>query len=109
GVITLTGIGGIGKTRLATEVAAEMLDDLPGGVFLVRLAGIADPRSILPMIAEAIGLTGGGGEALDVLLATRLGRLPTLLILDNFEQLVESAAIVGELATRVKELRILVT
>ncbi len=109
GVITLTGIGGIGKTRLATEVAAEMLDDLPGGAFLVSLAGIADPQSILPMIAEAIGLTGGGGERLDAVLATRFGRQPTLLILDNFEQLVQSAAVVGELATRAKELRILVT
>ena len=75
----------------------------------MSLAGIANLESILPMIAEAIGLTGGGGERLDAVLATRFGRQPTLLILDNFEQLVQSAAVVGELATRAKELRILVT
>jgi len=108
-LITLTGMGGIGKTRLATAVAADLLDDLPGGVFLVRLAGIADPQSILPMIAEAAGLSGEAAESLDALLAVRLGRLPTLLILDNFEQLVDGATVVGELAARAGQLRILAT
>jgi predicted ATPase/DNA-binding SARP family transcriptional activator len=108
-VITLTGMGGIGKTRLAAALAADLLDDLPGGVFLVRLAGIADPQSILPMIAEAAGLTGEADESLASLLAVRLGRLPTLLILDNFEQLVDGAPIVGELAAQAGQLRILAT
>jgi len=108
-VITLTGIGGIGKTRLATAVAAGMLDECAGGVFLVRLAGIAEPRSILPMIAEVIGLTGGTHEPLDTLLPNRLGALPTLLILDNLEQLTAAAPTIGELAARASQLRILVT
>jgi predicted ATPase len=108
-LITLTGLGGIGKTRLASAVAADLLSDLPGGVFLVRLAGITDPQSILPMIAEAAGVTGEADESLDALLALRLGTLPALLILDNFEQLVDGAPIVGELAARGGQLRILVT
>jgi predicted ATPase/DNA-binding SARP family transcriptional activator len=108
-VITLTGIGGIGKTRLALAVAGDALSELPGGVFLVRLAGISDPRSILPMVAEAIGLNGAGEEPLETLLAARLGGRPTLLILDNFEQVVDAAAIIGELAAAAEQLRILVT
>ncbi|MGH2909364.1 MAG: BTAD domain-containing putative transcriptional regulator, partial [Solirubrobacteraceae bacterium] len=108
-VITLTGIGGIGKTRLATAVAGAMLDEFAGGVFLVRFAGVGEPRSILPMIAEAIGLTGGTNEPLQTLLPNRLGKLATLLILDNLEQLVDGAPIVGDLVARAAELRILVT
>jgi predicted ATPase/DNA-binding SARP family transcriptional activator len=108
-VITLTGIGGIGKTRLALAAAADALREMPGGAFLVRLAGISDPQSILPMVAEAIGLNGAGEEPLQTLLATRLGRRPTLLILDNFEQLVDAAGIVGELAAAAEHLRIVVT
>lgn len=108
-VITLTGIGGIGKTRLATAVAAGMLDEFAGGVFLIRLAGIAEPGSILPMIAEVIGLTGGTNEPLQTLLPSRLGKLPTLLILDNLEQLTDAAPIIGELVVRAPQLRVLVT
>lgn len=108
-VITLTGIGGIGKTKLATAVASGMLEDFAGGVFLVRLAGISEPRSILPMIAEAIGLTGGTDEPLQTLLPNRLSKLPTLLILDNLEQLVDAASIIGDLAARASQLRLLAT
>jgi predicted ATPase len=61
------------------------------------------------MIAEAIGLNGAGEEPLQTLLATRLGSRPTLLILDNFEQFVDAAPIVGELAAAAEQLRILVT
>jgi hypothetical protein len=75
----------------------------------VRLAGIAEPRSVLPMIAEAIGSTGGTDEPLQVVLANRLGRLPTLLILDNLEQLADAAPIVGDLVAQAPRLRILAT
>ena len=108
-LVTLTGAGGIGKTRLATAVAAELLDNFPGGVFMVRLAGIRDPGSILPMIAETVGIAGDADEPLESVLALRLGSRPTLLLLDNFEQLVAGASIVGRLIGATDQLRVLVT
>jgi predicted ATPase len=90
-------------------VAHALLDEFPGGVFLVRLAGIGDPASLLPMIAEAAGVTGQSELPLARVLATRLGSEPTLLVLDNFEQLVAGAAILSELIEGADELRALVT
>lgn len=108
-VVTIAGIGGSGKTRLAVAVAHALLDEFPGGVFVVRLAGVSDPASLLPMIAEAAGVTGQSKLPLARVLATRLGSAPTLLVLDNFEQLVAGAAILSELVEGADELRALVT
>jgi predicted ATPase/DNA-binding SARP family transcriptional activator len=108
-IVTIAGIGGSGKTRLAVAVAHALLDEFSGGVFLVRLAGISDPASLLPMIAEAAGVTGQSELPLARVVATRLGSEPTLLVLDNFEQLVAGAAIVSELVEGADELRALVT
>jgi predicted ATPase/DNA-binding SARP family transcriptional activator len=108
-IVTIAGIGGSGKTRLAVAVAHALLDEFPGGVFVVRLAGIGDPASLLPMIAEAAGVTGQSKLPLARVLATRLGSEPTLLVLDNFEQLVAGAAILSELVEGADELSALVT
>jgi predicted ATPase/DNA-binding winged helix-turn-helix (wHTH) protein len=108
-IVTIAGIGGSGKTRLAVAVAHALLEEFPGGVFLARLAGISDPASLLPMIAEAAGVTGQSELPLARVVATRLGSEPTLLVLDNFEQLVTGAAIVSELVEGADELRALVT
>jgi predicted ATPase/class 3 adenylate cyclase len=108
-VVTLTGIGGSGKTRLAVEVARELLDDFPGGVFLVRLAGVSDQDSIVPMMAEALGVTGHADVPLSQLVAGRLGDQRTLVILDNFEQLIDGAAIIATLSESVPGARFLVT
>lgn len=108
-VVTLTGIGGSGKTRLAVEVARDLLEDFPGGVFLVRLAGVSDQDSIVPMIAEALGVTGHADVALRQLVARRLGDQRTLLILDNFEQLIDGATIIAALFENAPGVRILVT
>jgi predicted ATPase/class 3 adenylate cyclase len=108
-VVTLTGVGGIGKTRLAVAVGLELLEEAPGGVFLVRLAGMRDADAINPMIAEAAGIIGEAGESLISTVASRLGERPAVLILDNFEQLVSAAPLVADLAGRAEQLRVLIT
>ena len=108
-IVTIAGIGGIGKTRLAIAVGYDLLDEFPGGVFLVRLAGVRDPESILPMIAQAVGVTGQSDLPLSDVLARRLGEQRTLLILDNFEQLTSGSEVLTGLLVHGSELRVLVT
>lgn len=108
-LVTLTGVGGTGKTRLAMAVGSDLLDDLPGGVFIVRLAGIRDPGSIVSMVAEVAGVTGASSVPLAQLLARRLGEDATLVILDNFEQMVAGANVIAELLEPGTNLRLLVT
>ena len=59
-IVTLTGTGGTGKTRLAAQVAAELLDDFPDGVFFVNLAPLANPGLVLPTIARTLGIPDSG-------------------------------------------------
>jgi predicted ATPase/class 3 adenylate cyclase len=108
-IVTVTGVGGSGKTRLAVAVGTDLLDEFPGGVFLVRLAGIQDEGSIVPMIAEVLGITGQAEGSLLEVLETRLNDQPVLLILDNFEHLLAGAPVLSLLTGRASELRVLVT
>jgi DNA-binding transcriptional LysR family regulator/predicted ATPase len=84
-IVTLTGAGGSGKTRLALEVASRVIDDFPGGVYLVDLAPLRDPGLVLPTIADVLALKEAGD------LEERLREHRTLLVLDNFEHLLEAA------------------
>lgn len=111
-LVTLTGLGGIGKTRLGLQVAEGLADHFMGGTYYVPLAPVSDPRLIAAAIAQTLGLRDAGGqlplESLKAHLQNSL-RLPTLLLLDNFEHLVSEAPLVAELLASSTQLRLLVT
>jgi len=90
-VVTLTGAGGSGKSRLAVQVGAELLDDYPDGVWFVPLAALADPSLVLATIAQTLGLQEGGRTYREVL-SEYLRERRLLLVLDNLEQLLPAAA-----------------
>jgi predicted ATPase len=108
-LLSLTGPGGTGKTRLALQLAAAVSDEFADGVFLVPLDAISDGELVVPAIAAALGLTPSGtAPPLDQLLAF-LRELNVLLVLDNFEQVVDAAPIVGQLLRAGPGVKILVT
>ncbi len=96
-LVTLTGPGGVGKTRLALQVGADLLDAFPDGVYFVGLAPVTDPRGVATALAAVLGLREEAGRPLDETLAGFLQDRQTLLILDNFEQVVAAAGLVAEL------------
>jgi predicted ATPase/class 3 adenylate cyclase len=100
-LVTLTGPGGTGKTRLALQVAAELVGTLRDGVFWVPLAGLADPELLASEVAQTIG-------APDDLTRFLRGR-ELLLLLDNFEHLLDAAPVVSEVLTASAQVHVLVT
>jgi predicted ATPase/class 3 adenylate cyclase len=106
---TITGLGGTGKTRLALAAARELLDEHPGGVWLVPLAGVREPAALLPAVAATLGVRDDVGRPLSEAIAARIGDTPTLLLLDNFEQLVAAASAVGALLDDAPGVRVIVT
>jgi predicted ATPase/class 3 adenylate cyclase len=109
GLLTLTGAGGSGKTRLALQAAGELLDDYADGVFLVELAPITDPRLIPSSIADSIGVRAEGRRPVLDTLRDQLRDRQMLLVLDNFERVVEGAPVVADLLDAAARMRILVT
>ena len=108
-LLSLTGTGGTGKTRLALEAGAELLKDFRSGVFFVSLAPIRDSGLVLPTIAQALSLREVPGEELPDTLAAYLEQKQMLLVLDNFEQVLEAALLVPELLAATPRLKVLVT
>jgi predicted ATPase/DNA-binding SARP family transcriptional activator len=103
-VVTLTGTGGTGKTRLAAQVGAELLDDFHDGVFFVSLAPLANPRLVLPTVARTLGIPESGAD-IGKALARHLRDRRLLLLLDNFEHVIEAApAVVAATTSTVKVL-----
>src|ERR671916_2140551 len=96
-LVTLTGPGGIGKTRLAIQVGERLASSFTGGAVFVDLAPLRDPAQVLPAIATALGLREVNAGSLVNQIHRFLAERETLLILDNFEQLLGSAAVVANL------------
>jgi predicted ATPase/class 3 adenylate cyclase len=107
-VLTLTGPGGAGKTRLALQAAADLLDDFSDGAFFVSLAGIADSSLVLPTIGQTLGVKESGGLSLAEAVADFLRDRQLLLVLDNFEHVAEAAPQVIELVLEGPSLKALV-
>lgn len=108
-LITLTGVGGIGKTRLALEVARARQLSFRDGARFVDVAPIQDPALLLSGIATAIDLRHTGSEPLLDVLKRALGKLCVLLVLDNFEQATEAAPVLADLLGECPELTIIAT
>ncbi|HET7244718.1 MAG TPA: AAA family ATPase, partial [Streptosporangiaceae bacterium] len=108
-LLTLTGPGGSGKTRLCIELAAGLAGDYPEGVYFVRLAPVTDPRLVLPSIAQGIGLPDSKGRPLIEHLADHLRDRKLLIVLDNFEHLLPAATTVAALLSYARDLRIVVS
>ena len=109
GLVTLTGPGGIGKTRLALRVAADLLGDFEDGVYFVELVPIRDPVLVVPTIAQALGVRDEGERPLLDSLKERLRARQMLLVLDNFEQVVAAAPLVAELLANSPKVKVLAT
>ncbi len=111
-LVTITGPGGIGKTRLAVEVARGLAEQFHGGVHFVPLSPITNPELMASAIVQALNIREGGGQTpLDSLKKAFQDSLtePTLLVLDNFEHLIQEAPTVAELLATAPNLKILVT
>ncbi len=108
-MLTLTGTPGIGKTRLALQVAAEALPQFAGGAWFVPLAPVQEVARVPQAIAQALGLRETGSGLLIAALIAALGAQPTLLVLDTLEQVPEIAALIRDLLAEAPQLKVLAT
>src|SRR5919108_67720 len=108
-LVTLTGPGGVGKTRLAMEVARRVVDDFPDGACFVSLAPVTDHRLLASTIGQALGLRESGEKRVLERVAAYLQEREMLLWLDSFEQLLEASPVVSELLTACSDVTFLVT
>lgn len=108
-LLTLTGPGGTGKTRLAVQAAGKLLDDFPDGVYFVPLAPLTDPALVPAAIAAALGIREAGGRPMGDRIREFLADKRLLLVLDNVEHLVEASPLVGELLDAAPRLKVLAT
>jgi predicted ATPase/DNA-binding winged helix-turn-helix (wHTH) protein len=111
-LVTVTGPGGIGKTRLAVQAASELVEHFPDGTHFVALASLSDPSSIASVIVQTLGIREAGGHSAIEILRKNLqdaSRAPMLLLLDNFEHLIQAAPSVADLLATAPNLKIMVT
>ncbi len=108
-LLTLTGTGGVGKTRLGLQMAYELKEDFVNGICFVSLAPLSDPNLVMPAIAQALGLTEKADQSPLTQLKIYLQDKHLLLFLDNFEQVAEAATHLVELLQTCPHLKALVT
>ncbi len=108
-LLTLTGPGGVGKTRLSLAVAQNLLQEFVNGVYFVSLAALNDPDFVLPAIAQAFGLQEGRACSLFEQVQKAIGSQSVLLLLDNFEHVLAVAPSLSNLLITCPHLRLLVT
>lgn len=109
-LLTLTGVGGCGKTRLAFRLATDVAPDYPERIWAVELASVADPELISIVVAGTLGLQGRGARSSTAALKARLGERPAFLVLDNCEHLIDACGeFVDALLDACPGLRVLAT
>ena len=91
-LVTLTGVGGVGKTRLALEVAARLADEFPDGVWFFELAAVTDPAAVPDAVAAVLGITQQPGKSVSETVAAALEGRVRLLVFDNCEHVLDAAA-----------------
>ena len=91
-LVTLTGVGGVGKTRLSIEVGASLTDEYPDGVWMVELAPLTDPSAVPDAIASTLGITPTAGVPVDRDLVEALSGRRALVVIDNCEHVVEAVS-----------------
>lgn len=108
-LVTLTGVGGTGKTRLAQEIALRMLAEFSDGAFFVALDAVKSTELVVPTIAQALGVKETGGKSIFETLKNFLREKQMLLVADNFEQIVSAAPFLTEILDNAPQLKILAT
>lgn len=108
-LLTLSGPGGVGKTRLSLRVAANVASAFSAGTLFVDLSPVRDPALVMQAIAVAIGIREAGGRTIDQLVITNLRDRHVLLVLDNFEQIIEAAPALETLLDAAPKVSVIVT
>jgi predicted ATPase/class 3 adenylate cyclase len=109
-LVTLTGVGGVGKTRLALEVASRLADEFPDGVWFFELAAVTDPAAVPDAVAAVLGITQQPGKTVSESVAAALEGRIRLLVLDNCEHILDAAAdLIEAILTRSATVRVLAT
>jgi len=109
-LVTLTGVGGVGKTRLAVEVAARLADEYPDGVWVFELAAVTDPAAIPDAVAAVLGITQQPGKTVSESVAAALEGRVRLLVIDNCEHVRDAAAdLIEAILTQSATVRVVAT
>src|SRR2546421_4382556 len=108
-LLTLVGTGGVGKTRLALQVAQQMREHMADGVCFVGLAAISDPHLVIPTVAQALGIQESGTRPLFDQIKAFFQEKQCLLVLDNVEQVLDAAPLLEDLLSACLSLNMLVT